>query len=227
MSIADNIKSVRERIERAAQESGRSSEDITLVAVTKTVDLPVVREAYECGLREFGENRPQELRRKAESLADLDGVRWHMIGNLQRNKVKTVLPLSALIHSVDSVKLAEEIEKRCAGSDSQILLEVNVSGEETKSGLTEGEVVAACERVHEMEHVKVRGLMTMAPFTAEPEETRPVFAKLRRLADEIRIQEIPGIEMIHLSMGMSNDFEVAIEEGATIVRIGTALWRVS
>lgn len=227
MTLTENILSVTERIRQAAQRANRSTEDITLVAVSKTVSEAAIREAYDCGLRIFGENRPQELEHKASALADLRDIRWHMIGHLQRNKVKTVLPIAALIHAVDSLRLAEELDRqsRQKGLVTPILLEVNVSGEETKFGFAEGEILDACESLASMSGVSVRGLMTMAPLTADPEQARAVFAQTRELADKIAERGYQDIGMSELSMGMSNDFEVAVEEGATIVRVGTALWQ--
>ena len=226
MSIRKNLEIVRERIAKAAKSAGRSPGSVALVTVSKTVDVPTVREAHALGLRLFGENRPQELQRKAEVLGDLPDIEWHMIGHLQRNKVKAVVPLAALIHSVDSLRLMTEISKYCVknGCSARILLEVNVSEEESKFGFRPEQAIQACQASVDMEGFRIQGLMTMAPFTAAQEETRPVFVGLRELAETIESHNFENVSMRHLSMGMSNDFEVAVQEGATLVRIGTALW---
>ncbi len=226
MQLVRNIQSVMKRIGDAAERSNRDAAEITLIAVSKTVTEAMIREAYACGLRIFGENRPQQLEGKASMLADLKDIQWHMIGHLQRNKVKSVLPVAALIHSVDSLRLAEELNRHSIerGCETPILLEVNISGEQSKFGFAEQEALDACRFIATMQGIVVKGLMTMAPFAADPDETRPVFTRVRQLADFIRDQAITRIEMSVLSMGMSNDFEIAIEEGATMVRIGTALW---
>lgn len=227
MSITENIKEVQRTLEQAAKRSGRDPGDITLVAVSKTVGEDEVEQAYQLGLRDFAENRTQELERKAQALRHLPDIRWHMIGHLQRNKVKTVLPHAVLIHSADSLRLLNEIEKRNPDGNrsSQVLLEVNISGEESKFGLSEDEAIGLVEKHRQWPNVSIVGLMTMAPFVDNPEETRPVFSRLRQLRDRIRESIPDGTDMKHLSMGMSNDYEVAVEEGATLVRIGTALWK--
>ena len=216
MDIAANIKEVQRRIARACERSHRLPEEITLVAVTKTFEATVIREAFECGIRNFGENRVQAAEGKIGQLSDLKpDVTWHMLGHLQSNKAKTAVELFDIIHSVDSVKLAKILSRR-AQKSLPVLLEVNVAGEVTKGGFSVDEVAAAVEEIRQLPDLKVMGLMTMAPFVAEPEEVRPVFQKLRELRDSL------GLE--HLSMGMTDDFEVAIEEGATMLRIGRAIF---
>jgi hypothetical protein len=215
MSIETNIQQVEERIARACQRVGRSPDEVTLVAVTKTFSPEAIRAAFAAGLSEFGENRVQEAKAKIETLADLKPVTWHMIGRLQGNKAKVASGLFDIIHSIDSVKLTEVLSRR-AERKIPILLEVNVSGEATKAGFSESELVAAVERISQLPNLEIKGLMTMAPYVEDPEEVRPVFRRLRQLRDSL------GLE--HLSMGMTDDFEVAIEEGATMVRIGRAIF---
>jgi len=207
---------VQRRIARACERSHRLPEEITLVAVTKTFEATVIREAFDCGIRNFGENRVQEAEGKVGQLSDLKSdVTWHMLGHLQSNKAKKAVEIFDIIHSVDSVKLADILSRR-AQKSLPVLLEVNVAGETTKGGLSVDEVAAAVEEIRKLPDLKVTGLMTIAPFVAEPEEVRPVFQKLRELRDSL------GLE--HLSMGMTDDFEVAIEEGATMLRIGRAIF---
>ncbi len=197
---------------------------MTLVAVTKTVSADIAACLPELGIRDLGESRPQELERKA---AFLDvGVNWHMIGHLQRNKAEKVLPLACLTHSVDSVRLLQELDRAAAkqGRTCAVLLEVNVSGEQSKQGFIDTDVPRLVPALTELRHVHVRGLMTMAPF-AQPEAARPTFARLRQLRDNMQRELEPPHILEHLSMGMSNDFEIAIEEGATFVRLGTVLFQ--
>ncbi len=238
--IATNINQIQQRIDTAAARVGRNPADITLVAVTKTHPLSVVIEAYQAGLRHFGENRSEEGSPKVEALADwLTGAEppvWHFIGHVQSRKVGDVLGRFPLIDSVDSLKLAGRIN-RLAERDNlppvEILLECNVSGETAKYGFDlnrwqsePGKLQAFTETVRQMaamSHIKVGGLMTMAPITANPEETRPVFKNLAQLLNRLKT-ELPQFNWQHLSMGMTDDFEVAIEEGATIVRVGRALF---
>ena len=223
--IALNLQNVRRRIAQACLRSNRPDDAARLVAVTKTVEPDLVRMLFDAGQRDFGENRPQELQRKFETLVDLD-LRWHMIGHLQSNKVRKTLSASRFIHSVDSLKLAREISRIAAQDDLrvEILLEVNVSGEDAKSGLSPGETSSVAGEVGKLPNVQLAGLMTMAPLSGNPEDARGVFVGLRELADKIRAMNLPGVRMDELSMGMSNDFEVAVEEGATIVRVGSALF---
>ncbi len=216
MSIRDALERVRERIEAACQRAGRNPDEVTLIGVTKTVGPEAVVEAYEAGLCDFGENRVQEAVAKIEALAQL-GIEphWHMIGHLQKNKVKLAAGRFGIIHSVDSVRLSREISRRY-GSHVPVLLEVNVAQDAAKFGFAPEEVATALKEIVVLPHLDVRGLMTIAPFTTNPQETRPTFRRLRELRDELALTE--------LSMGMSGDFEVAIEEGATMVRVGTAIF---
>jgi len=225
MSISDNIHRVRERIAEAAARAGRDPGEVGLVCVTKTVDLPEVREAVEAGITIVGENRVGEGRRKRESLSGLS-VCWHFIGHLQTNKVKQALEVFDFIHSVDSLKLAREIGRRAdqAGKTMPVLLEVNVSGEEAKFGFSPEALRGDLDALGEMEGIRIEGLMTMAPFVADPEEVRPVMVGLRELAEQIAGENRPAVSMQRLSMGMTQDYEVAVEEGATLVRIGSAIF---
>lgn len=220
-----NLARVRDRIAAAATRVGRSPDQILLVAVTKTVDVPVVRTLVELGQHDLGENRPQELWRKAAALPP-DGVRWHLVGHLQRNKVRRTLPLTALIHSVDSVRLAREIQKEAERQDlsPRVLLEVNMSREPQKHGFAPEEMPDVLAQLADCTRLRILGLMTMAAWHEDPAAARPTFAGLRELRDRLRSVAPPNCQLDHLSMGMSHDFEVAIEEGATIVRIGTALF---
>ena len=216
MDIAANVREVQRRIAQACERSRRSPGEITLVVVTKVVEASAIRAAFDCGIRDFGENRVQEAEDKIGQLSDLKpNVTWHMVGHLQSNKAKTAVELFDIIHSVDSVRLAEILNQR-AEKTLPVLLQVNVSEEATKSGFAVNEIAAAVEEIKQLPNLKVTGLMTIAPLVAEPEEVRPVFRKLRKLRDSL------GLE--HLSMGMTDDFEVAIEEGATILRIGRAIF---
>jgi len=223
--IRENLRRIREKIAAAAERGGRTADDVDLVCVTKTVDLPEVREAFEAGVRIVGENRVQEGVRKREALADLE-VRWDMIGHLQRNKARQAVECFDFIHSVDSVRLAKELGKRAAQAGRVIpaLLEVNVSGEVSRYGFTPERLMRELGSLAALEGIRIEGLMTMAPYESEPEDTRPVFAGLRDLSEKVRDDGFPGVEMLHLSMGMSNDYVVAVEEGATLVRIGSAIF---
>ncbi|HET6420576.1 MAG TPA: YggS family pyridoxal phosphate-dependent enzyme [Geobacteraceae bacterium] len=224
MSVADNLQKIRNRIETAARASGRDPNSVRLVAVSKTKPAEAVMEAIRAGQLIFGENYVQELTSKA---AQVPGpVEWHFIGALQSNKVKYISGLVTLIHSVDRLSLAEEIEKQWGKLEKtcDILIEVNVSGEKSKAGTTTSEAVRLVRDIARLPHIRVRGLMTMPPFFDEPEAARPYFRELRELAGEIASEEIPDVEMNELSMGMSGDFEVAIEEGATLVRVGSAIF---
>jgi hypothetical protein len=235
--IARNLAGVRIRMKAAWERSGRSGDGARLVAVTKTVDAETVRLLRSLGVADFGENRVQELAGKAALLEDLAprrgergpgstrGLRWHMIGHLQRNKVKHLLPYSNILHSLDSADLAEALSRRAAeaGLDVTVFIEVNASGEETKHGVAPGEAASLAEAASKLPAVKLRGLMTLAPVTDDPEKVRPIFASLRELAGTLG-RNLPEDAMSELSMGMSRDFEVAIEEGATMVRIGSALF---
>ena len=227
-SISDNISEVRERIERAADRAGRKPEDITLIAVTKTVGVDAVKEAINAGVTQFGENRVQMLLEKQEDPAlTAPGVGWHLIGHLQTNKVKYVVGRVQLIHSVDSLHLAEEIN-RCAkkaGIVMPILLQLNISGEESKSGLSPDGVSNFLYEFSNLDAVKLKGLMTMTPLAATDGEKRRIFRNLYNIYVDIGEKPIYNVDMSILSMGMSGDFEIAVEEGATMVRIGTKIFK--
>jgi pyridoxal phosphate enzyme (YggS family) len=218
--LQERFAHVGERIAAACARAGRPCSEVTLVAVTKTVSAEVAACSAELGVVDLGENRPQELWHKAAVLPAT--VRWHLIGHLQRNKVERTLPLVHTIHSVDSVRLLETLEREAVrlGRTVPVLLEVNASGEASKHGFAPGELLPLVPRLQALRQVQVRGLMTMAPLQ-EPEACRPTFRSLRELRDRLR-QELHAVE--HLSMGMSNDFEVAIEEGATLVRLGSVVF---
>jgi len=221
-----NLESVRGRMAVACERAGRSRGDVTLVAVTKSVGAEIADALVELGVADIGENRVQNAVAKSHEMNRAADVRWHMIGHLQRNKVRRALELFGLIHSVDSLRLAAEID-RVGGTQGRVvpaLLEVNVSGEERKFGLRPDETDDAIREISAMEHISVEGLMTMAPFGAPEAKLRRVFAGLRALSERIASLGMPRVRMQHLSMGMSQDFEIAIEEGATMVRVGSALF---
>ena len=222
MGLKERLESVLERIERSAKSVGRDPRKIKLVAVTKNFPADIVREAHELGLKDFGENRAQELKDKYESLKDLD-ITWHFIGRIQTNKVKHFVPIVEYVHSVWRIKELEEIDKRSKriGKRIKVFVEVNVSGEESKAGIRPNEVRDFIEKASDFESIEIVGLMTMAPYVEDPEKVRWIFRKLRELRDELS-KDFPSVK--ELSMGMSNDFEVAIQEGATFVRIGTAIF---
>ena len=223
--IRANLESVRRRIAAAAERSGRAPESVRLVAVTKTAGLDEIRALHDLGVRDFGESRVLEALRRIEALKGL-GARWHLIGHVQTNKANKAIGAFELIHSLDSLRLAQALEAAAAHSEAIVpaLVEVNVSGEETKGGFTPGELGAALEEISRMKHLHVDGLMTMAPICDNPEQARPFFAQLRELRDRFA-HAAPGIELRLLSMGMTQDFEAAVEEGADLVRIGAALFR--
>ena len=222
--LKDNLYQVEERIRAACSRCGRSPEDITLVAVSKTKPVSMIGEIYAEGIRNFGENKPQELRDKYDLLPP--DIRWHMIGHLQKNKIKYVVGRACMIHSVDSLELAAAIDSQAAKNNivMPVLAEVNVAGEETKFGLHPDDVPAFAEAVSKLKNIHLCGLMTIAPFVDDPEENRVHFRNLRKLSIDIRSKNIDNITMRELSMGMTNDYEVAIEEGATIVRVGTGIF---
>ncbi len=222
--IRENLDSVEERIENACLSCGRKRADVKLIAVSKTKPLTALQEAYSCGCRDFGENKVQELVDKYEALPK--DIRWHMIGHLQRNKVKYIVDKVYLIHSVDSLRLAEEIEKEAAkkGVTVNILAEVNVAGEESKFGTTVSEVTSLVEKIARMPHIRLKGLMTVAPYVEDSEQNRRFFAKLNQIYVDIIHKNIDNVSMEELSMGMTGDYEVAITEGATYVRIGTGIF---
>jgi pyridoxal phosphate enzyme (YggS family) len=228
MSIAENLARVRERIDKAARRAGRLSEDVALMAVSKTFPAERIRDAYEAGLRLFGENRVQEFAGKSDSLRDLDAAAWHLIGHLQTNKAAKAVELFTAVDSVDSLRLAQKLNAAAQQLKKklQVLIEINVGGETAKSGVAPesrelGDLLLAAP---ELEHLELAGVMTVPPFADDPRETRPYFRKLRELRDQIAARRLPAIEMRTLSMGMSHDFEVAIEEGSTCVRVGTAIF---
>jgi pyridoxal phosphate enzyme (YggS family) len=228
MSISQNIAAIRERIDAAARRAGRSANEVSLMAVTKTHPPERIREAYEAGLRLFGENRVQEFAGKAGGIADLSGAEWHMIGHLQTNKAGKAVELFGAVDSVDSVKLAEKLDAsaRTQNKKLPVLIEVNVGGEEAKSGVAaeSGDLEELLLTAPRLQALEFRGLMTVPPFANDPEAARPFFRKLRELRDAIAARKLPAVAMVVLSMGMSHDFEVAIEEGSTCVRVGTAIF---
>jgi len=222
--LAENLREVEAKILAACERANRKREDVTLIAVSKTKPVAMLEEVYEEGIRDFGENKVQELTEKYESMKK--DIRWHMIGHLQRNKVKYIVDKVTLIHSVDSVRLAQAIEQEAAKKNVivDILIEVNVAEEESKFGLKVEEVIAMVEEISKYPHLRIKGLMTIAPYVEDPEENRSVFASLRKLSVDINRKNIDNVSVEILSMGMTNDYEVAIEEGATIVRVGTGIF---
>jgi hypothetical protein len=223
--LRQRLEKIKARIQQAAEACGRDAESVRLVAVSKTVAPEAVLEALEAGVTDLGENYVQEAREKFKALVQYP-VSWHFIGHLQSNKAKYAVRLFDLIHSVDSLKLARELDKQAAKVDKiqQILVQVNTSGEETKSGIAADETTTLIQEISQMKNLSVQGLMTMPPYFYQPEKVRPFFAALRKLRDEIDSRRIPNVSMAELSMGMTGDFEVAIQEGATLVRIGTAIF---
>ena len=226
--LANNIQSIKKRIQDAAIRTGRTPKEVKLVAVTKTVEPDIIKEAIVHDILCVGENKVQEIERKYPSF-DYDQykhIAWHMIGNLQTNKVKYIIDKVSMIHSVDRYKLAAEINKQAQKINKvvDVLVQVNISGEQSKFGISPEKCEELVREISLLEHVKVRGLMTMAPFTKESEKARPVFQKLKHLSIDIIEKNIDNISMEYLSMGMTGDFEVAIEEGANIVRIGTGIF---
>lgn len=223
-SIADHLAAVHERIRQAAERAGRDPAAVRLVAVSKTRPAADVEAAAQAGQRLFGENYVQELVAKATAVTQ--PVEWHYIGHLQSNKVRQLAGIVTMIHSVDRLSLAEEISRQWGrlGSCCDVLVQVNVAQEASKSGTSTDEALSLVQQVATLPHLRVRGLMTMPPFFDDPQAARPYFRQLRLLSEQIRAAELPGAELDELSMGMSGDFEVAIEEGATLVRVGTAIF---
>jgi pyridoxal phosphate enzyme (YggS family) len=222
--LAANLAGVEARVQAACDRSGRARNEVTLVAVTKTVSAEIAAALVELGVSNLGESRPQELWKKAAALPGR--VRWHLIGHLQRNKIERTVPVADLIHSVDRLRLIESIETHSAKLNWQtdVLLELNLSREEQKSGMPTTDLPLLIAKLQELRHVRVRGLMTMAALSEDPEHSRPVFAELRAIRDRLR-NEVGQLHTLeHLSMGMSQDYEVAIEEGATLIRLGSALF---
>ena len=227
MSIEENTARVRERIAAACRRSGRAPDAVRLVAISKTFPAESIQAAYEAGLRDFGENRVQEAAGKRPALASLD-ITWHLVGHLQSNKARAARELFHWVHSVDSWRLAQKLDQAntSPGTRLPVLLEVNLGGEESKTGATESDIIQLAAQASQLGAVEVRGLMVIPPFFDDPEQARPFFRRLRQLAEKIEAQQLPGVSMRELSMGMSHDFEVAIEEGATLVRVGTAIFGV-
>ena len=223
--IKENLTRVRERIAAACRRSGRAPENVKLLAISKTFPPESIRSAYEAGLRAFGENRVQEAQAKRPALSDLN-IMWHLVGHLQTNKAKAARELFHWVHSVDSFRLAQKLDQATAsgGARLPVLLEVNLGGEESKAGVGESEIIQLAEQVSRLATLEVRGLMVIPPFFDDPEQARPYFRRLRELAQMIDSRNIADLSMQELSMGMSHDFEVAIEEGATIIRVGTAIF---
>ena len=223
--MKDRLERVRERIRQAAKACGRPESDIRLVAVSKTMPVEIVKEAIDIGMTDFGENYIQEAREKITTLS-AHPVTWHYIGHLQSNKAKYAVRMFDLIHSVDSLKLAKELGKYAKKIDKvqAILIQVNVAKEESKSGVYIEDTLRLVRETSQLENIAVKGLMTMPPYFNAPEKVRPFFANLRQLRDQIKNENMPNISMEELSMGMTGDFEAAIEEGATMVRVGTAIF---
>jgi pyridoxal phosphate enzyme (YggS family) len=226
--LPDNLARVRQSITAAAQRAGRNPAEVSLMAVTKTFPPERIREARAAGLKLFGENRVQEFAGKAEALRDLAGAEWHMIGHLQTNKAAKAVELFSGIDSVDSLRLAEKLNSAAEkeAKTLSVLIEVNVGGEAAKSGVDveSGELDEILQAAPHLSHLSIRGLMTIPPFVKDPQQARPYFRRLRELRDRIAARQLPSVAMEVLSMGMSHDFEVAIEEGSTCVRIGTAIF---
>ena len=222
--LSDNLHEVQENIRKACERSGRNPEDVTLIAVSKTKPVSDIEQIYAAGIREFGENKVQEMNDKQKVLPG--DINWHMIGHLQRNKVKYIVDNVAMIHSVDSVRLAEEISKEAVKKNVavDILVEVNVAKEESKFGLYTEDVSQFVEQISKLPGINIKGLMTSAPFVENAEDNRKYFKKLYELAVDIQSKNIDNISMSFLSMGMTNDYVVAVEEGATHVRVGTAIF---
>jgi pyridoxal phosphate enzyme (YggS family) len=216
MTIEQNVRNLQQRIARACQRAGRSPEEVTLVAVSKTVQASAIEAAFNVGVRDFGESRVQEAKPKIEQLQRLKpGIAWHMVGHLQTNKAKTAADIFDIIHSVDSLKLAETLND-CSQKKLPILIQVNVSAEATKGGFMLSEIEEVLKQIRKLVNLDIQGLMTIAPWVDNAEEVRPVFRQMRQLRDALGLKQ--------LSMGMSDDFEIAIEEGATLVRIGRAIF---
>ncbi len=223
MGIKEKLDIINANISAAAEKSGRKRQDILLLAVSKTVEVPRIKEAVDLGLVDLGENKPQEINRK---YPEIENVRWHQIGHLQTNKVKYIIDKVCMIHSLDSLHLAEEINKRAekAGVVMDVLIEVNISGDQAKHGIPPDEAEGLALAVSKLPNVRVKGLMTVAPYSEDPEDNRAYFRQMKKLFVDIAGKNYDNIDMKHLSMGMTNDYIVAIEEGADIVRIGTGIF---
>lgn len=222
--LCENLKKVEENIAAACRKAGRDRSEVTLIAVSKTKPVDMLQTVYDQNIREFGENKVQEMCEKMEVLPK--DIHWHMIGHLQTNKVKYIVGKTALIHSVDSLHLAKEIEKQATKNNVivPILIEVNIAEEKSKFGIHKEETIALVREIAQMEHVHIRGLMTIAPYVENPEDNRPYFRAIRQLSVDIKQENIDNVNMDVLSMGMTGDYMVAIEEGATIVRVGTGIF---
>lgn len=222
-SVTANIQEVIEQVRMSALKANRNPSDIQIVAVTKTVPVERIRQAVDAGMTVLGENRVQEL---LDKHPEVDGVDWHLIGHLQTNKVKYIADKITLLHSLDSTGLAEELNKRmnAAGRVLDVLVQVNVADESTKFGIKPSDTFDFIDSLRKLTGIKVKGLMTIGPYVSDPEEVRPVFRQLRELAGKVKTMDFPGVEMVHLSMGMSNDYTVAVEEGATLIRLGSIIF---
>lgn len=224
MSVYENYLAVEEKVKEACRRAGRNRDEVTLIAVSKTKPMSMIEELLPLGVVDFGENKVQELTAKEEALPS--GIHWHMIGHLQRNKVKYIVDKACLIHSVDSLRLAETVSQEAEkkGVTANILIEVNVAGEDSKFGVSPDETAALAEAISKLPNIAVKGLMTIAPFVENAEENREVFRNLRKLSVDIEEKKFNNVTMAVLSMGMTGDYEVAIEEGATMVRVGTGIF---
>ncbi|WP_343082673.1 YggS family pyridoxal phosphate-dependent enzyme [Blautia producta] len=224
MSVCENYLAVEEKVKEACRRAGRNRDEVTLIAVSKTKPMSMIEELLPLGVVDFGENKVQELTAKEEALPS--GLHWHMIGHLQRNKVKYIVDKAYLIHSVDSLRLAEAVSQEAVkkGVTAKILIEVNVAGEDSKFGVAPEETAALAEAISKLPNIAVKGLMTIAPFVENAEENREVFRNLRKLSVDIEEKKFNNVTMAVLSMGMTGDYEVAIEEGATMVRVGTGIF---
>ena len=225
MSIHENAARVEERIERACRRAGRRRDEVKLIAVSKTFPSERIREAYDAGLRDFGENRVQEAEGKISSLSDLE-ITWHLIGHLQSNKARRAREIFHWVHSVDSARIAHKLDQALPEAEDRlpVLLQVNLAHEKTKFGVSGEEVASVAKEMGELPAIELRGLMLIPPFFDDPQDTRPFFRRLRGLANQIHSLRLRNVTMQELSMGMSHDFEIAIEEGATMVRVGTAIF---
>lgn len=222
--VKENLENVQENIKKACEKAGRDVKDVTLIAVSKTKPIPMLKEAYDAGSRDFGENKVQEIMDKYPVLPQ--DIRWHMIGHLQRNKVKYIVDKVCLIHSVDSLRLAEEISSQAEKKnvEADILVEVNIAQEESKFGTSREEAISLVEEIAKLPHIHIKGLMTIAPFVENPEDNRKYFKQIKELSVDIMKKNIDNVSMEILSMGMTGDYMVAIEEGATMVRVGTGIF---
>lgn len=222
--LKENLTKVEENIQKACDKAGRKRSEVTLIAVSKTKPVEMLQEIYDEGIREFGENKVQEMCEKMELMPQ--DIKWNMIGHLQTNKVKYIIGKTSLIHSVDSLKLAEEIQKQAVKHDvtADILVEVNIANEESKFGISKDETIQMVRNIAKLDHLKIKGLMTIAPFVEDPEDNRLYFREIKQLSVDINNQNIDNVSMDVLSMGMTGDYMVAIEEGATMVRVGTGIF---